>query len=96
VNLLDFNALAGNFGTSVASDAQGDFNFDGTVDLIDFNLLAGQFGKTLAASSAPSAFTTQSLAGAPRAGYSSVPIARISQPEDDRSASALLDSTSVH
>ena len=96
VNLLDFNALAGNFGTAATSDAQGDFNFDGTVDLIDFNLLAGQFGKTLAASSTPGAFATQSLVGSPRASFSSIPIARIAHHEDDRSASALLDSTYVH
>jgi hypothetical protein len=55
VNLSDFNIVAGRFGQSATSSAQGDFNFDGLVNLSDFNLLAGQFGKTLAAAStAPS------------------------------------------
>jgi hypothetical protein len=90
VNLLDFNALAGNFGTSATSDAQGDFNFDGTVDLIDFNLLAGQFGKTLSVSSAPAALSIRP------ASFSQLPIKRAARRDDSTTVSALLDSTSVH
>jgi hypothetical protein len=50
VNLSDFNALAGNFGTaSGATWQQGDFTFDGAVNLLDFNLLASNFGLSGAA-----------------------------------------------
>jgi hypothetical protein len=49
VNLLDFNIMAGNFGTSGHNFAQGNFNYDpaGNVDLLDFNILAGNFGQSV-------------------------------------------------
>jgi len=44
-NALDFNILAGNFGSGPgATQAQGDLNTDGFVNALDFNLLAGDFG----------------------------------------------------
>lgn len=43
-NVLDFNILAGNFGSSVPPNTQGDLNGDGTVSAPDFNVLAGDFG----------------------------------------------------
>jgi hypothetical protein len=46
VNLLDFNALATNFGKSGQSWQQGDFDGNGSVNISDFNKLASQFGKT--------------------------------------------------
>ncbi|MEM7682088.1 MAG: PEP-CTERM sorting domain-containing protein [Planctomycetota bacterium] len=47
VDLLDFDILAGNFGTAVVGGAaDGDFNGDGAVDLLDFDILAGNFGAT--------------------------------------------------
>jgi hypothetical protein len=46
VDLIDFNALAANFGQSGKFWQDGDFNYNGTVDLIDFNALAAQFGIT--------------------------------------------------
>ena len=69
VNLADFNVLAGRFGQSATSSAQGDFNFDGVVNLADFNLLASQFGKTLAAPLA-SASITPFFGGSSRIGES--------------------------
>ena len=42
VNLLDFNALAGNF-NHPGSWETGDFSGDGLVNLLDFNLLAAEF-----------------------------------------------------
>jgi hypothetical protein len=54
VNLADFNVLAGHFGQSNQTFAQGDFNYDRVVNLADFNILAGRFGTIL---SAPSAAT---------------------------------------
>ncbi|MEM7682231.1 MAG: dockerin type I domain-containing protein [Planctomycetota bacterium] len=45
VDLLDFDALAGAFGsTASGGPASADFNGDGVVDLLDFDLLAGNFG----------------------------------------------------
>jgi probable HAF family extracellular repeat protein len=50
VNTLDFNRLAGNFGTgSLWSD--GDFNYDGAVDSLDFTLLSSNYGMNLPISS---------------------------------------------
>jgi hypothetical protein len=49
VNLVDFNRLANNFGTSNRVWSDGDFNYDGNVNLIDFNLLARNFGASFAA-----------------------------------------------
>jgi len=54
VNTLDFNVLAGRFGTAATSDRQGDFNFDAFVDSVDFNLLMSNYGKSIAAAAAPS------------------------------------------
>ncbi|MEM6749290.1 MAG: dockerin type I domain-containing protein [Planctomycetota bacterium] len=51
VDLLDFDVLAQNFGSSTGNGAaDGDFNADGVVDLLDFDVLAQNFG-----SSSPSA-----------------------------------------
>ena len=46
-NLAAFNTLAANFGQSPRDFAQGDFNYDGTVNLSDFNILASRFGRVL-------------------------------------------------
>jgi hypothetical protein len=43
VDLIDFNALASNFGTG-DDWFEGDFNYDGIVNLQDFNRLASNFG----------------------------------------------------
>ena len=56
VSLLDFNALAGNFGISGAVFTQGDFNYDTIVDLQDFSILAGRFGAGLSMTSPGSIF----------------------------------------
>ena len=48
VNLLDFNVLKANFGTSDATQDDGDANDDGVVDLADFNGLKRQFGASTA------------------------------------------------
>ena len=40
--------MRANFGLSGMTYAQGDFNYDGTVNLTDFNLLAGKFGVSVA------------------------------------------------
>ncbi|MEM7681522.1 MAG: PQQ-dependent sugar dehydrogenase [Planctomycetota bacterium] len=48
VDLLDFDALAGNFNTNPSPTfADGDFNGDGMVDLLDFDTLAFNFGASL-------------------------------------------------
>ncbi|MEM7682850.1 MAG: dockerin type I domain-containing protein [Planctomycetota bacterium] len=45
VDLLDFDILAQNFGsTSATSPADADFNGDGAVNLLDFDILAQNFG----------------------------------------------------
>jgi autotransporter-associated beta strand protein len=44
VNMLDFNALATNFGTGQFWQ-QGDFSYDGVVSTPDFNLLAQNFNQ---------------------------------------------------
>ncbi|MEM6749289.1 MAG: dockerin type I domain-containing protein [Planctomycetota bacterium] len=45
VDLLDFDVLAQNFGSSSGNGASdGDFNADGVVDLLDFDVLAQNFG----------------------------------------------------
>ncbi|MEM9295928.1 MAG: family 16 glycosylhydrolase, partial [Planctomycetota bacterium] len=45
IDLLDFDVLASNFGsTTGAGAAAGDFNGDGVVNLLDFDILAGAFG----------------------------------------------------
>jgi PKD domain len=51
IGILDFNALAANFGMSGRTWSQGDFNHDGIVNLLDLNVLASNFGQTV--SSAP-------------------------------------------
>lgn len=48
VDLLDFNTLKSNFGSSDATQDDGDADSDGDVDLIDFSLLKGQFGVSVA------------------------------------------------
>ncbi len=64
VNLIDFNTLAANFGTtSGATWLAGDFTFDGIVNLNDFNVLAGNFGLT-ASQSGPSTSDWSALASA--------------------------------
>ncbi|MEM6750845.1 MAG: dockerin type I domain-containing protein, partial [Planctomycetota bacterium] len=61
IDLLDFDALAQNFGApgnggaAPNGPAEGDFNFDGVVDLLDFDLLAQNFG-----ASAPAAVPSPS------------------------------------
>jgi len=49
VDTVDFNMLAGNFGTG-SKWVQGDSNYDGAVDSLDFGLLVGNFGASLPAS----------------------------------------------
>jgi hypothetical protein len=49
VNTLDFNLLAGGFGSGSTWQG-GDFNYDGVVDSADFSALVGNFGRTLPAS----------------------------------------------
>jgi hypothetical protein len=49
---LDFNIVAGNFGSSGATFSQGDFNHDGQVNLLNFNILAARFGQALPAAAA--------------------------------------------
>lgn len=44
VDSMDFSALTGSYGSSVAVWSQGDTNYDGKVNTIDFNYLAGNFG----------------------------------------------------
>jgi hypothetical protein len=46
VNTVDFNILAGNFGTS-GNWAQGNFNYLATIDSVDFNIFLGEYGKKL-------------------------------------------------
>lgn len=46
VNTVDFNALAGGFGSGTVWTT-GDFDYDGDVDSIDANTLIGNYGKTL-------------------------------------------------
>jgi uncharacterized delta-60 repeat protein len=63
VNGSDFAILAGNFGRSGMTFAQGDLNGDGRVDGTDFALLAGNFGKSVpAVQAALSAVTRASTA----------------------------------
>ncbi|MEM9294730.1 MAG: family 16 glycosylhydrolase [Planctomycetota bacterium] len=51
VDLLDFDLLAQNYGSSTsAGAAAGDFNNDGVVNLLDFNIFATNFGSSLPAS----------------------------------------------
>ncbi len=49
VNLLDFNALAANFGLAGRTFSQANFNYsaDGLVNLQDFNILGAQFGASV-------------------------------------------------
>ncbi|MEM9295906.1 MAG: DUF5060 domain-containing protein [Planctomycetota bacterium] len=48
VDLLDFDVLAQNFGsTNPDGPETGDFNRDGVVDLLDFDLLAQNFGSSV-------------------------------------------------
>ena len=48
----DFAILAGNFGKTGMTYAQGDLNGDGKVNGTDFAMLAGNFGKTVPAPAA--------------------------------------------
>ena len=68
VNLLDFNALAGDFNGTSKTFSQGDFNYDGTVNLLDFNLLAGKFNTSLDGANAVSnaVFSTTKIGGGDR------------------------------
>jgi hypothetical protein len=64
VNLLDFNALAANFGaTTNTSWLSGDFNFDNRVDLTDFNILAANFGTSGVPASIPEPSAAALLSG---------------------------------
>jgi hypothetical protein len=47
VTTVDFNHLAGGFGSASGYWWQGDFNYNSIVDSTDFNLLIGNFGKSL-------------------------------------------------
>jgi hypothetical protein len=47
VNALDFNTLAGHFGSSGAGFSGGDFDFDGTVTTADFDAIALHWGKVV-------------------------------------------------
>lgn len=47
VNTLDFNHLAGGFGSVSPDWIDGDYDYDNDVDSIDFNALAGNYGKSL-------------------------------------------------
>jgi hypothetical protein len=63
VDLLDFNALKGNFG-SVGPWTHGDFDVNDVVDLVDFNLLKQNFGtiyETATAVPEPSSLALQLL-----------------------------------
>lgn len=60
VDTLDFNELAGGFGTG-SRWAHGDFNYNGIVDSIDFNLLLGNYGMTLPAAATLSAQLSASV-----------------------------------
>ncbi|MEM7681804.1 MAG: PEP-CTERM sorting domain-containing protein [Planctomycetota bacterium] len=54
VDLLDFDVLAGNFGSATTGGAtEGDFNADGIVDLLDFDLLANGFGDAIGPAGLP-------------------------------------------
>lgn len=48
VDLLDFQILDTNFGSTSAYWEEGDANYDGVVDLVDFTLLKGQHGESIA------------------------------------------------
>jgi autotransporter-associated beta strand protein len=50
VNTIDFNDLAGNFGTGLYW-SQGDFNYNGVIDSTDFDIFVANHGKTLPVSS---------------------------------------------
>ncbi|MEM7681990.1 MAG: PEP-CTERM sorting domain-containing protein [Planctomycetota bacterium] len=72
VDMLDFDALAANFGTSggfsrAISVSQGDFNDDSRVDLLDFDVLARNFGapgsSPAAAIPEPASLAAMGLAG---------------------------------
>src|SRR5262249_11456071 len=52
VDTIDFNNLAGNFGSTGKVWTQGDFNYDGIIDTVDFNLLASNFGSVLSSANA--------------------------------------------
>ena len=52
----DFAILAGNFGKTGMTYAQGDLNGDGRVDGSDFAILAGNFGRSVG----PAAAATRS------------------------------------
>lgn len=52
VNTTDFNRLAGNFGGSSKTFADGDFDYSTTVDSTDFAIFAGQYGKSYSLSAA--------------------------------------------
>src|SRR5205814_622361 len=53
VNMLDFNAVAVNFGGSAKVWSDGDFNYDGTVNTTDFNMLAADFNQSIAIPASP-------------------------------------------
>jgi hypothetical protein len=65
VNTVDFNVLAANFGGSSKNFAQGDLNFNGSVDSTDFGIFVAQYGKSLAAvpPPAPLAVASQGIFG---------------------------------
>lgn len=50
VNTLDFNRLAGSFGSTDGYWFQGDFNYNSIIDSSDFNMLMANYGKVLPAS----------------------------------------------
>jgi hypothetical protein len=47
VNTVDFNHLAGGFGSGSPGWLNGDYDYDNDVDSIDFNALAANYGKVL-------------------------------------------------
>jgi autotransporter-associated beta strand protein len=49
VNALDFNRLASHYGESSSTWANGDFNYDGSVDSTDFSALSANFNALLPA-----------------------------------------------
>jgi hypothetical protein len=69
-DILDFNALATNFGKTNMTWRQGDFDYSGTIDIVDFNILATTFGQSVPINSAPFA----GMLAAARESTASVPL----------------------
>jgi hypothetical protein len=71
VNALDFNALAGNFGSTTAGFSGGDFNFDGTVNTQDFSAMCSRWGTLLPA---PTPAAPLAASPAPTSLFNATPI----------------------